>query len=310
MKESLRQRFGKALRDLGRKNQDIYVLTADLSGSTCASFFGDEFPERFLNVGIAEQNMVGIAAGMASCGKYPYVHTFGVFAIQRAFDQICSSVAYSNLPVRIVCTHTGLSTGLDGATHQSISDIAAMRAVPNMTIISPADALEAELALKALERHPGPVYFRLTREERERILPEDYSFELGRAVQLADGDDAAVLATGIMVPRALAASRLLKEHGFNVRVINFSSLKPFDTDMVLQAARETKLLVTAEDHSIYGGLGAAVAETVTEAGLATPIVRLGVPDVFGESATGDELLDKYGLGVEDLVQSVLRKIAD
>ena len=168
-----------------------------------------------------------------------------------------------------MCTHTGLSTGLDGATHQSISDIAAMRAVPNMTIISPADALEAELALKALERHPGPTS-RLTREERERILPEDYSFELGRAVQLADGDDAAVLATGIMVPRALAASRLLKEHGFNVRVINFSSLKPFDTDMVLQAARETKLLVTAEDHSIYGGLGAAVAETVTEAGLATP----------------------------------------
>ena len=308
MKESLRQRFGKTLQELGRSNSDIYVLTADLGGSTCASYFGGEFPERYFNVGIAEQNMMSMAAGMASCGKYPYVHTFGVFAIQRAFDQICSSVAYGNLPVRIVCTHTGLSTGLDGATHQSISDIAAMRAVPNMTIISPADALEAELALRALEKHPGPVYFRMTREVRERVLADDYRFELGKAAQLVDGDDAAILTTGTMVPRALHASQILRKQGVEARVVSFSSLKPFDADMVVKAAKETELILTAEDHSIYGGLGAAVSEVIAENGLGTPVERFGVPDVFGESATGDELLDKYGLGVNDLVKGVLGRL--
>jgi transketolase len=308
MKESLRKRFGETLRDIGETHPQVYVLTADLAKATCANLFGEKFPERYFNVGIAEQNMVGIAAGMATCGKYPYIHTFGVFAVQRALDQIYASVAYSNLPVRIVCSHTGISTGFDGATHQCILDIAAMRAIPHMSIISPADALEAELALRATVEHPGPIYFRLTREERERILPENYLFRFGKATELKPGNDAAILATGLMVPRALQASRILEERGILTRVINFSTLKPFDAAMVVKAATETKALITVEDHNICGGFGSMVGEVLAEKSIQTAFTRLAVPDVFGESANGDQLLDKYGLGVNDLVRAVVEKL--
>ena len=304
-----REAYGKALVKLSELNKDVVVLDADLSKSTKTADFKAVAPERFINIGIAESNMMGVAAGLSTCGKIPFASTFAMFAAGRAFEQIRNSICYPKLNVKVCATHAGLTVGEDGATHQSIEDISLMRSIPNMTVINPADAVETEAAILAVAEYNGPCYVRLGRLAVSVINDsESYKFEIGKGVTLAQGNDVTIVATGIMVELALEAKDILSKEGINARVINIHTIKPIDKDLLIKAAKETKAIVTAEEHSIIGGLGSAVAEIVTEE-CPVPVLKVGIKDTFGESGKPNELLKAYGLTVEAIVEHSKKAIS-
>ncbi|SET06039.1 transketolase [Natronincola peptidivorans] len=303
-KIATRDAYGEALIELGNKNPKVVVLDADLSKSTKTAGFGKKFPERFFNMGIAEQNMIGTAAGLATTGKIPFASTFAMFATGRAFEIIRNSIGYPRLNVKVCATHAGLTVGEDGASHQALEDIACMRVIPNMTVIVPADAVEAKAAIHAIAEMEGPVYVRLGRAAVPILNDEtNYSFEIGKGVMLKEGVDATIIATGIMVSEALEASKELEEKGLSIRVINIHTIKPIDEAIIVKAARETGAIVTAEEHNVIGGLGSAVAEVIGE-NQPVPLKRIGTLDTFGESGKPQELLEKYGLTKKDIVNAV------
>ena len=307
-KIATRESYGKALATLG-KEYDIVVLDADLSKSTKTDTFKKEFPDRFINMGIAEQNMMSTAAGLASCGKVVFASSFAMFAAGRAFEQIRNSICYPNLNVKIGATHAGISVGEDGATHQCLEDIGIMRTIPNMVIINPADDVEARAAVKAAVLHNGPVYLRFGRLAVPVLYDEaDYKFEIGKGVLLKDGKDATIVATGLMVEPALEAAKILGEEGIDARVINIHTIKPIDKDILVKAAKETGAIVTCEEHNVIGGLGSAVAEVLCEEA-PVPMERIGVKDAFGKSGVPAQLLKEYGLTAEDIVCAVKKTIS-
>ncbi|AYO30076.1 transketolase family protein [Biomaibacter acetigenes] len=305
-KVATREAYGQALAELGEEIKDIVVLDADLSKSTKTSVFAKKFPERFFNMGIAEQNLMGTAAGLATCGKIPFASTFAIFAAGRAFEQVRNSICYPQLNVKIAATHAGITVGEDGATHQSIEDIALMRAIPHMTVINPADAEEAKQAVRAAALHKGPVYLRFGRHPVETIFDENYKFEIGKGVILKEGKDVAIIATGVMVGEALKAAKILAGEGINAMVVNISTIKPIDKEVILKAAG-CGAIVTAEEHNIIGGLGSAVAEVLAEE-KPTPIKRIGIADEFGQSGNPDELLKIYHLTAEDIAKAAKKII--
>ena len=302
-KVATRDAYGDALVSLGRKRNDVVVLDADLSGSTKTSKFAKAFPARFFNIGIAEQDMMGTAAGLAIGGKLPFVSTFAVFATGRAWEQVRQSICYPNLNVKIVASHAGVTVGEDGGSHQSVEDIAVMRVIPHMTVIVPADGVETLQAIEAAAEHQGPCYVRTGRNKVPVIFGPDYKFRIGKAHVFNEGKDAAVIATGIMVAEALKARDLLKAEGIDAGVINMSTIKPIDTHAVLAAAKRCGAIVSAEEHSIIGGLGGAVAEALSESA-PIPMVRIGVKDVFGTSGDQEGLLRHYGLSAVDIAAAV------
>ena len=307
-KIATREAYGKALAALANTNENVVVLDADLSKSTKTADFKAVAPERFFNMGIAEGNMMGVAAGLSTCGKIPFVSTFAMFAAGRAFEQIRNSICYPKLNVKVCATHAGLTVGEDGASHQAIEDISLMRGVPNMVVINPADDIETEAAIKAVAQMEGPCYVRLGRMAVSRVNDEtNYNFVIGKGITLAEGNDVAIIATGIMVEAALEAKEELAKEGINARVINIHTIKPIDEELIIKAAKETGVIVTAEEHSVIGGLGSAVAEVVSE-NCPVPVLRVGVKDTFGESGKPNELLEKYGLTSNDIVNKVKKAL--
>ena len=302
-KIATREAYGKALVKLGKINDDVVVLDADLSKSTKTNDFCKAYPNRFFNMGIAEQNLVVAACGFAAAGKIPFASTFAMFATGRAFEVIRNSACYPKLNVKICATHAGITVGEDGGSHQSVEDISLMRSIPNMTVLVPADGVEAEKMIFAAAEFNGPMYVRLGRSAVPTLFNEDYNFEIGKGVVLKEGNDATIIACGMMVNEAILAADMLKEENINVRVINMSTIKPIDTELIIKAAKETKAIVTAEEHSIIGGLGSAVSEVVSEN---CPIIvkKVGINDCFGESGTPAELLEKYGLTAKHIVEKV------
>lgn len=302
MAKATREAYGEALKKLAAENPNVVVLDADLSGSTKTSEFKKVAPDRFFNVGIAEQDLIGTAAGMAIAGKIPFASSFAMFAAGRAFEIIRNTVAYPKLNVKIAATHAGLTVGEDGASHQAIEDISLMRGIPNMTVINPADSIEAEQAVLKAAEIKGPVYIRLGRMNVEDVYDENYKFEIGKGVELRNGNDASIIATGLMVQEALKAAKILSEEGIEARVINIHTIKPIDKDIIIKAAKETKTIITAEEHSIIGGLGSAVLETLSDV-YPVPVKRVGVLDTFGESGKPTDLLEKYHLTAKDIVEA-------
>ena len=303
-----RAAYGEALARLGDVNPSVVVLDADLSASTRTAEFARRHPERFIQMGIAEQDMIGTAAGLAASGKIAFASTFAVFASGRAFDQVRNAVCYSRLNVKICATHAGLTVGEDGASHQSIEDIALMRAVPNMTVIVPSDAVQTAWAVNAAAALDGPVYMRLGRAPVPVIYGEGQEFAIGKAQTVRAGNDVTIITCGIMVSRALAAAGALADQGISARVLDMHTVKPLDIDAVVAAAAETGAIVTAEEHSIIGGLGGAVCEAVCESHPA-PVVRVGVRDQFGKSGKPDELLAAYGLTSDEIAEAARRAIS-
>ncbi|WP_047384952.1 transketolase family protein, partial [Cetobacterium sp. ZWU0022] len=287
MKKSTRQAYGEALVELGRQNSNIVVLDADLTKSTKTNLFQEEFPERHINVGIAEADLIGTAAGLATCGKVPFASTFAMFAAGRAFEQIRNTVAYPKLNVKIAPTHAGISVGEDGGSHQSIEDISLMRSIPGMVVLSPADATETKKMIFAAAEYNGPVYIRMGRLDVPVLFDDSYDFQIGVANTLKDGKDVAILATGLMTAKALEAAEKLEAEGVSVRVINVGTIKPLDGETVLKAAQETKFIVTAEEHSVIGGLGSAVSEFLSETH-PTLVKKVGIYDKFGQSGKAEE----------------------
>lgn len=298
-----RDAYGETLCLLGRKYSDIVVLDADLSGSTKTSKFAKEFPERFFNMGISEQDMIGTAAGLALTGKIPFASTFAVFETGRAWDQIRLTVCYSNTNVKLVATHGGITVGEDGASHQALEDIALMRALPNMSVIVPADATETARVIESIVDQRGPVYVRLGRAKVPYVMPEDYTFQFGRAYVFHMGKDANIIATGLMVDMALGAAKQLEKEGIDTGVINMSTIKPLDEAVLRNVAASSRLIVTAEEHSVIGGLGGAVCEFLSEAHPIS-IKRIGVNDSFGCSGNGGELLKFHGLTSEHIAETI------
>ena len=309
-KIATREAYGAALAEFGAQ-YDLVVMDADLSKSTKTDSFKKEFPDRFINTGIAEANMMATAAGLASCGKTVFASSFAMFAAGRAFEQVRNSICYPHLNVKIGATHAGISVGEDGATHQCLEDIGLMRTLPGMVIINPADAVEARLAVKAAIEHDGPCYLRFGRLAVPVIFDDSYQFEIGKGVQLADGKDATIIATGLMVETALQARELLAGEGIDARVINIHTIKPIDREIIKKAAEETGAIVTAEEHNVIGGLGSAVAEVLCEES-PCPMARIGTQDVFGQSGKPDELLKLYHMTADDIaaaVKNVMKKKA-
>ncbi len=307
-KIATRESYGMALAALGEK-YDIVVMDADLSKSTKTDTFKKKFPERFINTGIAEGNMLSTAAGIASTGKIVFASSFAMFAAGRAFEQIRNGVAYPNLNVKIGATHAGISVGEDGATHQCLEDIGIMRTIPGMVIINPADHAEAMAAVEAAIKYEGPVYLRFGRLAVPQMFDENtYKFEIGKGVQLEEGTDATIIATGLMVPYALEARELLKVDGIDAAVVNIHTIKPIDREIIKNAAEKTGAIVTAEEHNIYGGLGSAVAEVLCEE-CPVPMQRIGTKDVFGKSGKPAELFEEYGLTAKDIAESVKKAIS-
>ena len=307
-KMATREAYGKALAELGAVNEKVVVLDADLAEATKTIVFKKAFPERFYDCGIAEQNLIGIAAGIAATGKIPFASSFAMFAAGRAFEQVRNAVGYTHLNVKIGATHAGISVGEDGATHQCCEDIALMRTIPGMTIINPADPVEARLAVFAAAEYEGPVYLRFGRLAVDCIYDENYKFEIGKGVELRDGADVTVVATGLMVGQAIEAAKMLEEEGISARIINIHTIKPLDTEIILKAAAETGAIVTAEEHSVIGGLGGAVAETVSE-NCPVPVVRVGVKDTFGKSGPALDLLPIFGIDSKAIVEAAKKAIA-
>lgn len=303
-----RDAYGEALAALGGSNEKVVVLDADLSKSTKTNDFKKLYPERFFNMGIAEQNLLGVAAGMAAAGKIPFASSFAVFAVGRAYDQVRNSIAYPKLNVKIAATHAGLTVGEDGGSHQMLEDLALMRAVPNMVVLVPADGEETKQAVMAAAAYEGPVYIRLGRPKVPVIFDGNYRFSIGCGVQLREGNDVALIATGIMVSKAMEAAALLAEEGIQATVVNLSTIKPLDNKLIADVAARTGAVVTCEEHNIFGGLGSAVAEVLVER-QPVPMERVGVKDVFGESGTPDQLLEKYGLTAAQIVIKAKEAIA-
>ena len=307
-KIATRDAYGAALVDLGNERNDFIVMDADLAEATKTGAFKKAHPDRFYDCGIAEGNMMSIAAGIAATGKKVFASSFAMFAAGRAFEQIRNSIGYPHLNVIIGATHAGISVGEDGATHQCCEDIGIMRTIPGMTIINPADYTEAYKAVKAAINHDGPVYMRFGRLAVPVVFDDDYTFEIGKGVELKGGNDVTIIATGLMVAEALEAYELLKADGINARIINMATIKPLDTEIVLKAAKETGVIVTAEEHNVIGGLGSAVSEYLSEV-YPTTVLKLGVNDTFGMSGPAAELLDKFGLRAKDIAAKAKEAIA-
>jgi len=302
--EGTRDAYGATLAALGHEDERIVVLTADLAGSTKTDLFAKEHPKRFFNMGVAEADMMGVAAGLAMSGYRPFASTFAVFATGKAWEQVRQVIAYPNTPVRIVATHAGLTVGADGASHQMLEDIANMRVLPNMTVIVPADAIEARAVTRFVAGYDeGPVYIRLARAKFPVILKENYAFELGKASTLAEGTDVSLFACGVMVSTALQARDKLAKEGIFVEVVNVSTIKPLDKETLLTSAKKTGAVVTAEEHQVSGGLGSAVCELLSEE-LPTRVVRVGVHDRFGQSGSADALITHYGLDTSGLLAAI------
>ena len=301
VKKATRQSYGEALLELGKENKNVVVFDADLSTATKTNLFAKEFPDRFFDMGIAEQNMISTAAGMATCGKIAYASTFAVFAAGRAYDQIRNSVCYPKLNVKICATHAGVTVGEDGATHQMIEDISLMRTLPNMTVISTSDDIETKWAVKEISKINGPVYLRLSRLATPVIYDEDQKFEIGKAIQIGDGTDATIFATGVTVSEALKAQEQLKEKGIDVRVVDIHTIKPIDRDIIIKCAKETKKLISIEDHNVVGGLGSAISEVLTDE-CPTKLIRLGINDTFGKSGNAVELMEYFGITAENIIK--------
>ena len=298
-KKATRQSYGETLAELGKENPNIVVLDADLSTATKTNIFAKEFPERFFDMGIAEQNLVSTAAGMSTCGKIPYVSTFAVFAAGRAYDQIRNSVCYPKLNVKICATHAGITVGEDGATHQMIEDISLMRTLPNMTVISTSDDIQTKWAVKEISKINGPVYLRLARLSTPIIYNENQKFEIGKAVQIGEGTDGTVFATGVTVSEAIKAQENLKQKGINIRVVDVHTIKPIDKETIIKCAKETQKLISIEDHNIIGGLGSAISEVLTDE-YPCKLIRLGIKDTFGKSGKAEELMKYFGITADDI----------
>lgn len=302
-KIATRQSYGEALAKLGEENENIVVLDADLSAATKTSVFAKRFPNRFFDVGIAEQDLMGVAAGMATSGLIPYASSFAVFAAGRAYDQIRNSICYPKLNVKICATHGGVTCGEDGATHQMLEDISMMRTLPNMTVMCTSDDTQTKWAVEEISKINGPVYLRLARLATPVIYSEDTKFEIGKGYQFGNGTDAALIATGVTVVEALKAKEALKEKGIDVRVIDMHTIKPIDKEIIIKAAKETKKIITIEDHSIIGGLGTAVCEVLSDE-YPTQVLRMGIKDTFGESGKAEELMKKFEITAEDLINNI------
>jgi transketolase len=302
--------YGEALLALARRRPEVLCLGADLTRQTETDVFRDAIPERFINVGMAEANMIGIAGGLARAGHTVFVNTFGVFCTRRCYDQIAMAVAYPNLNVKIVGFMPGLSSP-GGPSHQAIEDVALMRALPNMTVIDPADALEIKQAVTAVADHQGPVYLRLKRGEIPLIFDDDHHFDLGEAQVISGGHycDVCIIGAGMMIPAVLAAARTLEDNGISATVINAPVMKPLDNATIVAAARKSRIVITAENHTIIGGLGSAVAEAIAEAGVTAPLRRIGIEDVFAESGSREFLFSRYGLGTQNIVDAAWRGLA-
>lgn len=302
-KKATRQSYGEALAELSEKYDNFVVLDADLAAATKTGIFKKKCPDRFIDCGIAEANMMGVAAGLAAAGKTVFASSFAMFAAGRAFEIVRNSIGYPHLNVKIGATHAGISVGEDGATHQCNEDIALMRTIPGMTVISPADDIETKAAVEAAINIDGPVYLRLGRLAVPAVNSADYKFEVGKGVQLKDGSDITIIATGLAVGEALTAAKQLENDGISARVINIHTIKPIDREIILKAARETHNIVTVEEHSVIGGLGSAVAETVC-GGCPCPVTMIGIEDVFGYSGKAEQLLKEFGLYSENIIQKV------
>lgn len=312
-KEYTRDGYGKALLELGGENENVVVLDADLADSTRTAWFEKQFPKRFFNCGIAEENMIAVAAGLAACGKIPFVSTFSVFATEVAYNQIRQTVAFPKMNVKIVVTHGGVTIGADGTSHQTTIDIALMRVLPNMKVIVPSDIIETMVAVKTIAKYEGPIYMRLGRPKVPVIFEENYkyqgkslNFEIGKAVKLREGSDVTILATGILVYEALTAAEKLSAVGIEAQVFDVHTIKPLDKEAIVKAVKETGGIVTAEEHSILGGLGGAVAEVLVQSDVLVPVEMVGVKDVFGESGSPSELMRLYGLTADNVVNAVHR----
>lgn len=303
-KVATRQSYGEALKDLGYKNENIVVLDADLSAATKTGIFAKEFPNRFFDMGIAEQNMISTAAGLATCGKIPYASTFAVFAAGRAYDQIRNSICYPRLNVKICATHAGVTVGEDGATHQMIEDISMMRTLPNMTVISTSDDTQTRWAVEEISKIQGPVYLRLCRLATPIIYENSNNFQIGKSIQIGEGIDATIFATGVTVSEALKAKEQLQNRGINVRVVDIHTIKPIDKEMIIKCAKETKRLISVEDHNIIGGIGSAIAEVLTEE-YPCRLERMGINDCFGKSGKAEELLEYFKIDSKAIIEKFL-----
>ena len=303
-KIATRESFGKELEKLGGENENIVVLDADLSAATKTSIFAKSFPERFFDMGIAEQNMVATAAGMATCGNIPYISTFAMFAAGRAYDQIRNSVCYPNLNVKICATHAGITVGEDGATHQMIEDIALMRAIPNLTVMCTSDDIQTRWAVREISKIKGPVYLRLCRLATPCIYSDETKFEIGKAVQIGEGTDATVFATGVTVSEAIKAKEELKKQGVDIRVVDIHTIKPIDKDIIIKCAKETRKLISIEDHNTIGGLGSAISEVLTEFE-PKKLIRMGIKDTFGKSGKAEDLMEYFDITSENIVNTVI-----
>ncbi len=308
IKTATRDAYGKALVELGEKNDKLIVFDADLAAATKTGMFKKAFPDRFIDCGIAESNMMGVAAGMATAGYTVFASSFAMFAAGRAFEQIRNTIGYPHLNVKIGATHAGISVGEDGASHQCCEDIALMRTIPGMTIINPADDVEARLAVFAAAEHDGPVYMRFGRLAVPRVFDDSYKFQIGKGVYLNKGTDVTVIATGLLVERAIQAVELLKNEGISASLINMATIKPIDREIIIDAAKTTGCIVTAEEHNIIGGLGSAVAEVVAEE-CPVPVLRVGVEDTFGKSGPALELLEIFGLNAQNIAAKAKKAIA-
>ncbi len=309
VKKATRESFGEAVTALAAENPNIVVLDADLAEATKTGIFKKKYPERFFDCGIAEQNMIGIAAGLATCGKIPFAASFAMFAAGRAFEQVRNSVGYPHLNVKIAGSHAGISVGEDGATHQCCEDLALMRTIPGMVVLNPADHYEMQAAVKAAAEYVGPVYIRLGRLAVESVNNnDDYTFEIGKGITLRDGQDITVVATGLMVQEAVKAAQDLEAQGIDARVIDIHTIKPLDVDLLVKAARETGRIVTVEEHNVIGGLGEAVASCLSEI-CPTPVTKIGIYDQFGHSGPAVDLLKEFGLSAENIAATVKKVLS-
>ena len=299
-KKATRQSYGEALVELGRKNENVVVFDADLSTATKTAMFAKEFSDRFFDMGIAEQDMMSTAAGMSTCGKIPYVSTFAMFAAGRAYDQIRNSICYPKLNVKICATHAGITVGKDGATHQMIEDLSLMRTIPNMTVMCTSDDIQTKWAVEDISKVDGPVYLRLCRTASNVIYDENQKFEIGKAIQIGDGTDATVFATGVTVAEALIAKEKLEKMGINIRVIDFHTIKPIDEEIIIKCAKETTRLISIEDHNVIGGLGSAISEVLTSK-YPAKLERMGINDSFGKSGKAEELMKYFKITSDDIV---------
>ena len=302
-KKATRQSYGEALADFGDKNKDVVVLDADLATATKTEIFAKKFPNRFFDIGIAEADMIATAAGLSTCGKIPYASTFAVFAAGRAYDQIRNSVCYPKLNVKICATHCGVTVGEDGATHQMLEDLSLMRTLPNMTVMSVSDDTQTKRAVEEISKIQGPVYLRLCRLATPIIYDENQEFEIGKMVQIGEGTDATVFATGVTVVEAIKAKEELEKRGINIRVVDVHTIKPIDKAMIIKCARETNKLISIEDHNIIGGLGSAISEVLTEE-YPTKLIRLGIKDTFGKSGKAEELMKYFEIDKDAIVRKI------